>query len=166
MVAQADLERRFPDIRLGQMTMSSSLKDAQGRSVDLVWARVAEPGASAPRPTGPFAMVRTYVVTSPVPDQEVSIRLEGEAASNPNAFRVSGKFTADGGLLRARTPFTLVVTTDAPFTASIGSAGGELDFATHWEGRESRFRASGLRIQRDSSGGPIRSEVPETSAAQ
>jgi hypothetical protein len=154
-VARADLERKVPGVRIGQITMSSSVKDAQGKGIDLVWARVATPEEAAATPAGPFAQVRTYYVTSPVPDQEVSIRLEGEAASNPNAFRVLGKFTAEGSLLRARTPFTFMVVSDAPFGAAISTTGGEVEFGTQWEGRESRFRASSITLKRDSRGGPV-----------
>jgi hypothetical protein len=176
--ARNELEKKLPGTRLGAILMSS-VKTATDESIDVVWATLEEPGDhSAPRRSAaadPFAQVRTFAVTTRTPGQEVRIRLEGEATGDPGAFRFDGKFSKQGDVILARTPFTFVVVSPAPFRATLtaGSPPEEIQLMTEMEGDRMRMSGTAIELRRDRSGEPIRAGVsgsartaqrPDTSA--
>jgi beta-lactamase regulating signal transducer with metallopeptidase domain len=163
-IARNELEKKLPGTRLGAILMSS-VKTTAGESVDLVWATLEEPGARSTRQasagTEPYAHVRTFAVTTRTPGQEVRILLEGEAARDPSAFRLDGKFSKNGGVIVARTPFTFVVVSPAPFRATLTAnpPEEEIQLMTEVEGDRLRMSGSALELRRDRSGEPIRAGV-------
>jgi hypothetical protein len=159
--ARNELERMLPGTRIGNILMSS-VKTDTGDGVDVVWATTAAPGepsASHRSPAGdPFANVRTFAVATRVPGQEVRIQLEGEAARDPRAFRLDGKFSRQGNVIVARTPFLLLVVSPAPFVARLttGTPAGEIQMTTEAEGNRLAMTGTMVEVRRNAAGEPIR----------
>jgi beta-lactamase regulating signal transducer with metallopeptidase domain len=159
--ARNELERMLPGTRIGSVLMSS-VKTGAGGAVDVVWATTAAPGepsASHRSAEGdPFANVRTFAVATRVPGQEVRIRFEGEAARDPRALRIDGKFSRQGDVIVARTPFLLFVVSPAPFAARLttGIPGGEIEMTTEAEGQRLAMTGTAIDVRRDAPGQPIR----------
>jgi beta-lactamase regulating signal transducer with metallopeptidase domain len=161
--ARADLERRIPGIRLGAMTMSSSVKDNTGRTIQVTWARLEEQGSSSASELSrqgrdPFTQARTFAVSSQGTDQEVRIVLRGKAVADPNAFRVEGGATRIGDTITVRTPFIFDVVTTAPFSArlSAGSSSANIQVITESDGSRSQMSGTFVFLERDDSGTSIR----------
>lgn len=121
-IAAVELERMHPGLDIGPVLMSSQVRAETGERIRLIWATVTDAGSAADpgRAVGaaPEGEMPVFTITSPTPGEPVRIRLTGEAARDPSAFRIDGRFERDGNDLVARTPFLFIVVSPGAFEGS------------------------------------------------
>lgn len=150
--AQAAIEEEIPGVALDGVLMTG-IRSARDTPISIVWAALGSGSTAAASRPDPHPAAQIFAVTTAEAGREVEILLEGEAAADPSAFRVSGNFTNDGGLLTAKTPFSLIVLSDAPYRATLRLLGeGELRLETETQGERRRTNARMILLSRQSRG--------------
>lgn len=153
VAAHAEIQREIPGLVLegGMMSGTRSLADTP---ISVYWARIGD--LDSPPPTArpnPYPDAQTFAVSTPEAGRQVEIRLEGQAAADRSAFRISGKFTNDDGVLTATTPFSFIVMTGAPYRATLRILGeGEMQVETETEEQRLRMTARAMLINRTGAG--------------
>ena len=95
-----------------------------------------------------------------VPDAEVSIQVGGPAGAVRDGVSIqAGAMRVEDGVIRARTPVTLTITSNAPVVVSIYGGGQLLELTATAGGSQSSVRAERLVIARDAPGGALQGQA-------